>query len=76
VRRPRAGRGNSGEPFQSRGGDLRCAKAWVGFSRGRGDIGTSSGELDRAKSAGHRTSTTVRRGRASAKVKLAEHRAQ
>jgi hypothetical protein len=76
VRKHRAGRSNSGEPFRPRGGDLRCAKAWASFSRGRGDTGTYSGELDRAKSAGHRASTVVRRGRAPTKVKLAEHRAQ
>jgi hypothetical protein len=76
VRRSQAGRRNSSEPFQPRGGDLRCAKAWANFSRGRGDTGTYSGELDRAKSAGHRASTADRRGRARAKAKLAEHRAQ
>jgi hypothetical protein len=76
VRRSRAGRSNSGEPFQPRGGDLRRAKAWASFSSGRGDTGTYSEELDRAKSAGHRASTADRRGRAPAKVKLAEHRAQ
>jgi hypothetical protein len=76
VRRPQAGQRNSGEPFRPRGGVLRRAKALANFSRGRGDIGTYSGELDRAKSAGHRVSTTDRRGRAPAKVKLAEHRAQ
>jgi hypothetical protein len=75
-RRPRACRNNSGEPFQPRGGDLRCAKALANFNRGRGDTGTYSGELDRAKSAGHRASTVDRRGRAPAKVKLAEHMAQ
>jgi hypothetical protein len=76
VRRSRAGRSNSGEPFWPRGGDLRRAKAWASFSRGSGDTGTYSGELDRAKSVGHRASTVVRRGRAPAKVKLAEHRVQ
>jgi hypothetical protein len=76
VRRPQTGRRNSGEPFQPRGGDLRRAKALANFSRGRGDIGTYSGELDRAKSAGHRASTADRCGRAPAKVKLTEHRAQ
>jgi hypothetical protein len=76
VRRPRAGRSNSGEPFQPWGGDLRHAKAWASFSRGRGTLGTNAGELDRAKSAGHRASTADRRGRAPAKAKLAEHRAQ
>jgi hypothetical protein len=76
VRRSRAGRSNSGEPFRPRGRGLRHAKAWASFSRGRGDTGTYSGELDRAKSAGHRASTAVRRGRAPTKVKLAKHRAQ
>jgi hypothetical protein len=76
VRRSRAGRSNSGEAFWPQGGDLRRAKAWASFSRGRGDTGTYSRELNRAKSAGHRTSMAVRRGRASAKAKLAEHRAQ
>jgi hypothetical protein len=57
-------------------GDLRRAKAWASFSRGRGDTGTYSVELDQAKSADHRASTTNRRGRAPAKVKLTEHRAQ
>jgi hypothetical protein len=52
------------------------AKALANFSRGRGDTGTYSGELDRAKSVGHRASTADRRGRAPAKAKLTEHRAQ
>jgi hypothetical protein len=76
VRKCRAGRSNFGEPFRPRGGDLRRAKAWASFSRGRGDTGTYSGELDRAKSVGHRASTMDRRGRAPTKAKLAEHRAQ
>jgi hypothetical protein len=76
VRRPRVGRKNSGEPFRPRGGGLRRAKALANFSRGRGDTGTYSGELDRAKSAGHRASTANHRGRAPAKAKLSEHRAQ
>jgi hypothetical protein len=76
VRKPRAGRGNSVEPFRPRGGDLRRAKALANFSIGRGVTGTYSGELDWVKSASHRTSTADRRGRAPAKVKLAEHRAQ
>jgi hypothetical protein len=46
------------------------------FSRGRGDTGTYSDELDRAKSAGHHASTADRRGRALAKVKLVKDRAQ
>jgi hypothetical protein len=61
---------------QIQGVTLRRAKACANFSRGRGDTGTYSGELDRAKSAGHRASTVDRRGRAPAKAKLAEHRAQ
>jgi hypothetical protein len=76
VRESWAGRRNSGEPIRSRGGDLRRTKAWASFSRGRGDTVTYSGELDRAKSAGHRASTVDCRGRAPAKAKLAEHRAQ
>jgi hypothetical protein len=76
MRRSRAGRSNSGEPFRPQGGDLRRAKAWASFSRGRGDIGTYSGELDRAKSVGHHASTADCRGQAPAKAKLAEHRAQ
>jgi hypothetical protein len=76
LRRSRAGRGNSGERFQPRGGDLRRAKALAGFSRDKGDTGNYSGELDRAKSAGHRASTADRRSRAPAKAKLDEHRAQ
>jgi hypothetical protein len=69
VRKPQAGWRNSGEPFRPRGGDLRRAKVLANFSRGRGDTGTYSDELDRAKSAGHRASTADRRGRAPAKVK-------
>jgi hypothetical protein len=76
VRRSRAGRRNSGEPFRPRGGVLRHAKVWASFSRGRGDTGTYSGEQDRAKSVGHHASTVDHRGRAPVKVKLAEHRAQ
>jgi hypothetical protein len=76
VRKPRVGQSNSGEPFRPRGGDLRRAKSLANFSRGSGDTGTYFGELNRAKSAGHRASTADRRGRAPAKVKLAEHRAQ
>jgi hypothetical protein len=71
VRRPRAGRSNSGEPFRPRGGDLRRARTLASFSRGRDDTGTYSGELDRAKSADHRASTAVHCGRAPAKAKLA-----
>jgi hypothetical protein len=76
VRKPRAGQSNSGEPFRPQGRDLRRAKALASFSRGRGTLGTNAGELDRAKSTGHRASTAVRRGRAPVKAKLAEHRAQ
>jgi hypothetical protein len=76
VRESRAGRSNSGERFRPRGGDLRRAKALVGFSRDRGDTGNYSDELYRAKSAGHRASTADRRGRAPAKAKLDEHMAQ
>jgi hypothetical protein len=46
VRRSRTGRSNSGEPFRPRGRGLRGAKAWASFSRGRGDTGTYSEELD------------------------------
>ena len=76
VRGSRAGRSNSDERFRPRGGDLRRAKAWAGFSRGRCTLGTNTGELDWAKSVGHRASTADRRGRALAKAKLDEHRAQ
>jgi hypothetical protein len=76
VRRSRVGQRNSGERFRSQGGDLRRAKVLANFSRGRDDTGNYSGELDRAKSVGHRTSTADHRGRAPAKAKLDEHRAQ
>jgi hypothetical protein len=76
VRWPRAGQRNFGERFRPRGGDLRRAKAWAGFSKDRGDTGNYSSELNRTKSVGHRTSTVDRRGRAPAKAKLDEHRAQ
>jgi hypothetical protein len=69
-------RRNSGEGFQPRGGGLWCAKAWEGFSRGRGDIGTHNGALDRSKLAGHRAGAANRHGRAPAMPKLAEHRAK
>jgi hypothetical protein len=72
-RKPRADRRSSGEAFRPWGGGLRRTKAWASFSRGRGDTGTYSRELDRAKSAGHRASTADRRGRASAMQKLVEH---
>jgi hypothetical protein len=76
VRWPRAGWRNSGERFRPWGGDFRRAKALAGFSKDRSGTGNYSGELDRAKSAGHRASTADRHGRASAKAKLNEHRAQ
>jgi hypothetical protein len=72
-RRPRAGRRNSGEGFRPRGGGLRHAKAWEGFRRGRGDTGTYTGALDRAKLAGHRAGMADRHGRAPVMPKLAEH---
>jgi hypothetical protein len=76
VRWPRAGQRNSGEPFRPRGRDLRRAKACASFSRDRGDTETYSGELNRAKSAGHRASTADHHGQTPARVELAEHRAQ
>jgi hypothetical protein len=76
VGRPQAGWSNSGEPFRPRGGDLRHAKAWAGFSKGRCTLGTNTGELDRAQSVGHPASAADHRGRAPAKAKLDEHRAQ
>jgi hypothetical protein len=76
VRESRAGRSNSGERFRPRGGDLRRAKALANFSRGRGDTGNYSRELDWAKSVGNRAIMADRRGRAPAKAKLDEHRAQ
>jgi hypothetical protein len=75
-RRPRADQRNSGEAFWPQGGGLRCAKAWESFSRGRGDTGTYTGELDRAKLAGQRARLADRHGRASAMPNLAEHRAK
>jgi hypothetical protein len=42
----------------------------AGFNRDRGDIGNYSGELDRAKSDGHRASTADRRGRAPAEDEI------
>jgi hypothetical protein len=75
-RRSWADRRDSGEGFRLRGGDLRRAKAWTIFNRGRGTLGINTGELDRAKSAHHRAITANRRGRAPAMPKLVEHRAQ
>jgi hypothetical protein len=76
VRRSQAGQRNSGKRFRPQGKDLRRAKALANFSRDRGDTGNYSGELDRAKSAGHRASTADRRDRAPVKAKVDEHRAQ
>jgi hypothetical protein len=59
-RRSQADRRSSGETFRPRGGGLRRAKAWASFSRGT--LGTNTGELDRAKSVGHRASTADHRG--------------
>jgi hypothetical protein len=75
-RRPRVDRRNSGEGFRPRGGGFRRAKAWEGFSRGRGDTGTYTGALDWAKLTGHRKGAADRHGRAPAMPKLAEHRAK
>jgi hypothetical protein len=75
-RRSQADRKNSGEAFRPRGGDLRRAKAWESFSRGRCDTGAYTGKLDQAKLVGHRASTADRHGRAPAMPKLAEHRAE
>jgi hypothetical protein len=49
---------------------LRRAKARESFSRGRGDTGTYTGELDRAKLAGHRASTADRHDRAPGDAKI------
>jgi hypothetical protein len=46
VRKSRVDRGNSGERFRPRGGDLRCAKALANFSRGRNDTENYSSELN------------------------------
>jgi hypothetical protein len=67
-RRPRADRRSSGKAFRPRGGGLRRAKAWASFSRGRGTLGTNAGELNWAKSAGHRSSMVDRRGRAQSAI--------
>jgi hypothetical protein len=76
VRRSWAGRGNSGERFRPRGGDLRGAKALAGFSRDRGDTGNYSGQQHPANPGGPPARAGHRRGRAPAKAKLDEHRAQ
>jgi hypothetical protein len=75
-RRPRVDQRNSGEGFQPRGGGLRRAKAWEGFSRGRGTLGTHTRALDRAKLASHRAGAADCHDRASVMPKLAEHRAK
>jgi hypothetical protein len=54
-KRLRAGWGNSGEGFRSRGGGLRRARAWDSFSRARRTSGNDAGALGRTKSADHRT---------------------
>jgi hypothetical protein len=73
-KRPWADRRNSDEAFRPQGGGLSRAKAWESFSRGRGDTGTYTGELDRAKLASHRASTADCNGRAPGMPKLPEHR--
>jgi hypothetical protein len=55
---------------------LRRAKAWEGFYRGRGDTGTYTRALDRAKLAGHRAGAADRHSRGPTMPKLAEHRAE
>jgi hypothetical protein len=69
-RRPRADRSNSGEGFRPWGGGLRRAKAWEGFSGGRGDTGTNTGALDRANMADHYAGTADCHGLAPAMPKL------
>jgi hypothetical protein len=59
-KRLRAGRGNSGEGFRSRGGGLRRARSWDSFSRARGTSGTDTGALGRTKSAGLRAGAAER----------------
>jgi hypothetical protein len=75
-RKPWADQRNSGEGFRPLGGGLRRAKAWEGFSRKRGTLGTHIGALVRAKLAGHCVGVADRHGRAPAMPKLAEHRAK
>jgi hypothetical protein len=62
---------NSGEGFRPWGGGLRHTKAWEGFNGGRGDTGTYTGALDRAKLAGHRAGAADCHDRAPAMPKLA-----
>jgi hypothetical protein len=52
---------------------LRRAKAWEGFSRGKGDTGTHIGALDRAKLAGHRAGAVDRHGRAQSEIGEIRH---
>jgi hypothetical protein len=76
VRESRAGRGNSGERFWPRGGDLRRVKALAGFSRDMGDTGNYSSELaqmgrretEREGGKGSRRETGVRGGNPAAFV--------
>jgi hypothetical protein len=53
---------------------LRRAKAWEGFSRGRGTLGTHTGALDRAKLVDHHVGAADLHGRESVMPKLAKHR--
>jgi hypothetical protein len=53
---------------------LNRAKAWESFSTGRGNTGTYTRELDRAKLVGHRASMADRHDRAPAMPKLAVNR--
>jgi hypothetical protein len=52
---------------------LRRAKAWEGFSRGRGDTGTYTGALDWAKLAGHHAGAADRHGRAQSEIGEIKH---
>jgi hypothetical protein len=72
----RAGRGNSGEGFRPRGGDLRRAKAWTNFSRVRGTPGAGAGALDWANLAGHHVGAADCHDQPPAKPKLANNEAQ
>jgi hypothetical protein len=73
VRRPRVGQSNSGERFRPQEGDLRRAKALANFSRGRGDTGNYSAELDRAESAGRARRTAEAEHRRRRNWKNIEH---
>jgi hypothetical protein len=59
-KRPRAGRRNSSEEFQPRGGGLRRAKAWDSFSKGKGTLGTNVRALDWANLTSHRAGAADR----------------